>query len=492
MLSRRLVPAVICSSLLLVAAGCAPTEGTNSVGTGTGGSSAVGSGGASTTGSGGAVSTGSGGAPTTGSGGAASTGSGGAPTNTGGKAGTGGSGAGTGGSSAGTGGSSVGTGGSGVGTGGSNVSTGGSNAGGSSTGGRSGTGGTTTGTGGAGGSSVATGGCDVWVATDGVDTNAGTESAPVKTFTKAYDLLCPPGSGLDGTVPCMGTGPTWTMCFKSGTYPMSTSLWIKSTRSGTASKMLKIWAAPNATTRPIFDFAGEPRLAKGAKPANTDRGIKVNSDWTHVKGFEVIHANDNGIHVQGANNIVENCVAHDNDDTGIQIGVNTSAAAGTSGVNNTIKNCDSYHNYDAIDGGENADGFGMKEATGTGNKFVGCRAWENSDDGYDLYGWTSQVVFENCWAFSSAKNASFTGANSDGNGFKLGASVGGGGHKLTNCSAWSNKKTGFTKNSGSASTCTGCMSCSNGQADDGVSGITSGGCPSAKGTSARASDGSLP
>jgi hypothetical protein len=101
-----------------------------------------------------------------------------------------------------------------------------------------------------------------------------------------------------------------------------------------------------------------------------------------VKGFEVRKANDNGIHVQGANDVVENCVVHDCDDTGIQIGTDV---VGSSGMNNTIRNCDSYHNYDAVNGGENADGYGMKESSGTGNRFEGCRAWENADDGYDFY-----------------------------------------------------------------------------------------------------------
>jgi hypothetical protein len=270
-------------------------------------------------------------------------------------------------------------------------------------------------------------------------------------------------------------------------------MYIRSTRSGTQAKTLKIYAAPNATTRPILDFTTQPRIdPPDADPENVDRGIKVNSDWTHVRGFEVMKANDNGIHIMGANNVVENCVVHDNDDTGIQIGTNTSAPAGTSGINNTVLNCDSYHNYDAANGGENADGFGAKEASGTGNRFIGCRAWENADDGYDFYGWTSQIVLQNCWALRSAMNSAFTGDQADGNGFKLGASEGGGGHSLMNCSAWDNKKTGFTRNSGSNSTCTGCTSCNNAQADDGVSGISSGGCPTSRGMTPRNMDGTIP
>ena len=266
-------------------------------------------------------------------------------------------------------------------------------------------------------------------------------------------------------------------------------MWIKSTRGGTSSNQLKFMAAPNATTRPILDFSGQPRLSAGADPANTDRGIKINADYALVKGFEVRKANDNGIHIQGANDVVENCVVHDNDDTGIQIGTDV---IGSSGMNNTIRNCDSYHNYDAVNGGENADGFGMKESSGTGNRFEGCRAWENADDGYDFYAWIGTVTLTNCWAYRSARNSSFTGSNSDGNGFKLGGDSMGGNHQLMMCSAWDNKARGFTNNSGSNSTCSGCTSCANGTSgDQGVSGITTSGCPTSR-TGARNIDGTIP
>jgi len=48
-------------------------------------------------------------------------------------------------------------------------------------------------------------------------------------------------------------------------------------------------------------------------------------------------------------------------------------------------NCDSYENYDPGNLGENADGFATKFGLGTGNILRGCRAWNNSDDGYDCW-----------------------------------------------------------------------------------------------------------
>lgn len=94
-----------------------------------------------------------------------------------------------------------------------------------------------------------------------------------------------------------------------------------------------------------------------------------------------------------------------------------------------IKNCDAYYNYDPYtDGkrGDAADGFryspSESSVTGQGVKFIGCRAWKNSDDGWDLFGTEHQVIIENCWAFKNGYDqindpSTFSG---DGSGFKLG------------------------------------------------------------------------
>jgi len=66
--------------------------------------------------------------------------------------------------------------------------------------------------------------------------------------------------------------------------------------------------------------------------------------------------------------------------------------------------------------GENADGYGAKENTGAGNVFRGCRSWDNADDGWDFYGWSSPITVDNCWAIN--QTATIHGSNSDGNGFK--------------------------------------------------------------------------
>jgi hypothetical protein len=180
----------------------------------------------------------------------------------------------------------------------------------------------------------------------------------------------------------------------------------------------------------------------------------VSGYYWHIKGIEIANAGDNGMLITGSNNTIEQVVLHDNGDTGLQITV-SSALAGdnTRGANNLILNCDSFGNLDAATGGENADGFAAKLRIGPGNVFRGCRAWNNADDGWDLFAANDVVVIDNCWSFLNGKTLS-GGSNpqGDGNGFKLGgkpdgtADQGGAVHKVTNDSAFENVACGFVRN----------------------------------------------
>ena len=81
-------------------------------------------------------------------------------------------------------------------------------------------------------------------------------------------------------------------------------------------------------------------------------------------------------------------------------------------------NCDSYHNADTITGGNTADGFaggsgGTENDTLKYTSFYGCRAWANSDDGFDL-GTTKQIFLSNCWAFLNGDPSLGTEAEGDG------------------------------------------------------------------------------
>ena len=119
--------------------------------------------------------------------------------------------------------------------------------------------------------------------------------------------------------------------------------------------------------------------------------------------------------------------------------------------NNLVLNCDSWDNYDpssTVQGG-NADGFAIARITERNgnertNTFRGCRAWDNSDDGYDFYGNEGNVKMEKCWAMTNGY------ASGDGNGFKLGDTFGRAEstsqRDLTNCMAYKNTHNGFYQN----------------------------------------------
>ena len=73
-----------------------------------------------------------------------------------------------------------------------------------------------------------------------------------------------------------------------------------------------------------------------------------------------------------------------------------------------------------------------------------CRAWHNSDDGWDLYYTAFPIVVDNCWCLKNG----FDKGNA--NGFKMGGCKQGGtsmgAHVFKNCIAAWNEKKGFDQN----------------------------------------------
>jgi hypothetical protein len=224
-----------------------------------------------------------------------------------------------------------------------------------------------------------------YVSNSGLDTNLGTIDAPFKTITKGINA--------------MAAGDT--VFIREGVFALSTTISIS--KSGTAETRYHLRAFPGE--RVVLDFSTQ----------TSSDGLKLNGQYWHVYGIEVKKSTHNGIAINSHNNIVEFCATYENKNTGLQLGNGAS--------NNRIINCDSYFNYDPPSGG-NADGFAPKLDVGTGNYFYGCRAWQNSDDGWDGYLRPSDNVFttiENCWSFMNGylRDNSVI-ATGNGNGFKMG------------------------------------------------------------------------
>jgi hypothetical protein len=218
-----------------------------------------------------------------------------------------------------------------------------------------------------------------------------------------------------------------------GTYIMNARINI--TISGTSDKPINL-LVKDGQSRPKLDFSAMPENS-------ANQGIVLSANYWNIKGIDVFMAGDNGMQVKGSNNTIEFCTFSECSDTGLQIDNGAS--------NNTILNCDSYFNADSTI--ENADGFACKLNAGTGNKFIGCRAWQNLDDGWDGYlrgADNITTTYQNCWAIKNGYLKNGTKGNGDGNGFKTGGSD----DKLlkhnatyTNCIATANVYDGFDHNS---------------------------------------------
>lgn len=162
--------------------------------------------------------------------------------------------------------------------------------------------------------------------------------------------------------------------------------------------------------------------------------VKCNGSYWNITSMTIRNSPDCGLVFQsGGYNYVNKVNTINNKDSGLQI----YNGAHDVSVNNSY----SAENYDPANGGENADGFACKLSAGKGNRFTGCTAYHNSDDGWDLYGQPYTVTMNSCTA---TKNG--YGTNGDGNGFKLGSSGQSVPHTVTYCTSSNNKGCGYDGN----------------------------------------------
>lgn len=263
---------------------------------------------------------------------------------------------------------------------------------------------------------------DYFVSTTGNDANPGSIDLPFATVAKAIAVV----------------GPGQTIYVRGGTYFPSQTMNI--TNSGTPGNLIKLWAYPGE--QPVLDFVNQPYGA-----ANRGFVLKTNGNFWHFKGLEIARAGDNAIKVESSHCKFERLTLHHNGDTGLQIGFaheTVNPGANLAAFIEVI-NCDSYLNFDPDSNGGDADGFAAKLHCGQGIVFSGCRAWENSDDSWDLFETDASVVITNCWGWRSGVG------QGNGNGFKLGGNGSGGNsagtHYAYNCVAFGHKVNGFTQNS---------------------------------------------
>ena len=256
----------------------------------------------------------------------------------------------------------------------------------------------------------------------GSDTNAGTIDAPFKTIAHGLRAI---GSG--GIVYLRG-----------GTYSYtgSSSNYISLNTAATKANPIRLWAYGDE--KPVIDFHGSS--------AGQALLLYTNAQYNHLKGLEVKNCPGYGIEIYGKNNIIENCSFHNNgygtDSAGTMIdgGCTGVQAHGDSLL---MLNCDSYDNED-LPAGENSNGFVV---SGKGVVLKGCRAWHNSDDGFDFWYSVDRIVVDNCYAYRNG-----TGITGNGMGFKLGGSTinqsdtSRAWHLLRHCVSFDNRGKGYDQN----------------------------------------------
>lgn len=278
---------------------------------------------------------------------------------------------------------------------------------------------------------------DYYVSPTGADSNLGTINQPFRSIEKAYSVV------VAGNL----------VYFREGRYyPLHPEsqicMGLNKQRNGTSDNLIKFWAYPGET--PIID------LSQITYSSGAIRAIYFTGDYWHWKGFEVTglpSIKTVGVHAAFFARDCNYCIfelfkVHDN------YGLGFTLSGTTESTGNLVLNCDGYRNQDpntTTDPYGNADGIhiGTMYGENSVNTVRGCRAWDNSDDGFDCFNNNSKVIFEGCWAFHNGYVPGTDNVAGDGVGFKLGGTTI---HSTTvkrelrNCLAFVNKMNGFDEN----------------------------------------------
>ncbi len=274
-------------------------------------------------------------------------------------------------------------------------------------------------------------GSNYYIATNGNDRNPGTLTQPWLTWQKGFSSL------VAGDILYI-RGGTYTAMLgaNSGAY-----YGVRiSNHDGTAARPIKVMAYQGEI--PVLNCSNLTGLS------GHHYGIKLDycDNW-HIKGLTVTNVREytsggsypypvSGWELADCSQIkLEACNV-------TECGNGFTLATNVEGI--YYINCDAYLNYDYYDKGGLANGFNGNINSGNHVFYSGCRAWSNSDDGYDNMAGGGYITYENCWAFRNGYDAPISG---DGDGFKLGYSNKGDEtgvqRTLRNCISASNLLMGF-------------------------------------------------
>ena|GEM_PF-1212581 len=154
--------------------------------------------------------------------------------------------------------------------------------------------------------------------------------------------------------------------------------------------------------RAIVDGSHVERDPRSSNPSAPELVRIVDLDWYVFDGITFRNSAGRGLALEGSHHVVRNVVAYSNHGDGIYL----------KGSYNLVEDSASYDNFSRSNGGDSADG--IKIVQGTGNVIRRFLAYENSDDGIDIWDTTDTLV-EYSAAFRNGR-----GSTGNGMGFKMG------------------------------------------------------------------------
>jgi hypothetical protein len=269
----------------------------------------------------------------------------------------------------------------------------------------------------------------IWtVDVQGSDSNAGTAAAPFQTWQRAVDVANP-GDVIE---------------IRSGRYDVVANRreGVYVTRSGTPA-------------RPIFlrGVGATPPLLNCEKLTYSGSLYCINmsaNDWVlervQVRGAKQPSAQAfaTGVQLTSTQRVrLVQVQSFEHEGTGIRIVGDARE--------NTVDRCDSFRNYDPLNGGGNADGIAVAftEVSATGNRVIASRAFENSDDGFDLFQAEAAVRLQENYSFRNGYVPQTMLVAGNGDGYKLGSNTAAPAHEIVRNLAFANRSRGFDANGAS-------------------------------------------
>lgn len=229
------------------------------------------------------------------------------------------------------------------------------------------------------------------------------------------------GSGAIGS-PWFSLNKAWTVVaagdivyMRGGTYTI-TEQWYLEGKNGTAGNLIKVWEYPGET---VIVTRGVTFTRNYYKAMIYFSGNYVHFKGQRWTGMQTIPGDlqvDPAFYVRSSNHCIFEQMECDNSVYGMYCEDVCDDLL--------IKNCDFYNNYDDVRAyGGNSDGLALAYNTSltTSSTIIGCRAWNNGDDGFDTFETSGYVLIDSCIAWHNGYIRSSNTTTGDGVGFKLGS-----------------------------------------------------------------------